>query len=105
MFIPQPSKALLALLACFALVTACSTSEDPSEAVNTNESSMDSLVTAEWLHAHLDDPDLVVLDCSVTVEIDDNGGFRTVNGRPAYDEGHIPTANFADLMGELADGM
>lgn len=65
--------------------------------------SMDSLVTADWLNAHLDDPDLVVLDCSVTVESDGNGGFRTVNGRAAYDEGHIPTAGFADLMGELAD--
>jgi thiosulfate/3-mercaptopyruvate sulfurtransferase len=44
-----------------------------------------------------------VLDASVTVESDGNGGFRTVNGRAAYDEGHIPTAGFADLMGALAD--
>lgn len=103
MFISRPSSHLLALLTYFTLVTACSTSQEPPEAVSTNESSMDSLVTAEWLQAHLDDPDLVVLDCSVTVEIDDDGGFRTVNGRPAYKEGHIPTAGFADLMGELSD--
>ena len=103
MFIPQPSKALLAFLVSFTLVAACSTSEEPSVVVNTNEPSIDSLVTAEWLHTHLDDPDLVVLDCSVTVEIDEGGGFRTINGRAAYDGGHIPTAGFADLKGELAD--
>lgn len=67
------------------------------------EPTMDSLVTAEWLNAHLDDPDLVVLDCSVTVQIDEDGGFRTVNGRDAYNEAHIPTAGFADLMGALSD--
>ena len=103
MNIPRPSRALLALLSCFALVAACSTSDEPTEAVAMNEPPMDSLVTAEWLHAHLDDPDLVVLDCSVTVELDENGGYKIVNGRAAYDEGHIPTAGFADLMGELAD--
>lgn len=64
---------------------------------------MDSLVTAEWLKANLDDPDLIVLDASVTIAPDGNGGFQTVNGRAAYDEGHIPTAGFADLMGALAD--
>ena len=64
---------------------------------------MDSLVTAEWLNANLDDPGIVILDASVTVAPDDEGGFEILNGRAAYDEGHIPTAGFADLMGELAD--
>lgn len=64
---------------------------------------MDSLVTAEWLQANLDDPNLVVLDASVTIGPDGNGGFLTTNGRAAYEKGHIPTAGFADLMGALAD--
>lgn len=76
----------------------------PAEAADMNNPPMDSLVTAQWLNAHLDDPDLVVLDCSVTISVDEDGNFSTVNGRAAYNEGHIPTAGFADLMGELADG-
>jgi thiosulfate/3-mercaptopyruvate sulfurtransferase len=58
-----------------------------------------SLVTTEWLSQHLDDPDLVVLDCTVEVGPD----YRGVSGRASYESGHIPTAGFADLMGDLAD--
>jgi thiosulfate/3-mercaptopyruvate sulfurtransferase len=65
---------------------------------------MDTLVTAEWLSQHLGDPDLVVLDCTVLVQQGEDGKFRTVSGRTNYETGHIPTAGFADLMGELSDG-
>jgi thiosulfate/3-mercaptopyruvate sulfurtransferase len=61
-----------------------------------------SLVSAEWLAEHLDDPDLVVLDCTVTVRPGDDG-MVVESGRAAYEAGHVPTAGFADLMGELAD--
>jgi thiosulfate/3-mercaptopyruvate sulfurtransferase len=64
---------------------------------------MDSLVSAEWLHQHLDDPDLVVLDCTVVIEMDEQGAIRSVNGRASYETGHIPAAGFADLMGDLSD--
>ncbi len=64
---------------------------------------MDSLVSVEWLAEHIDDPDLVVLDCSVMVEPTDDGGFRTVSGRANFEAGHIPTAGFADLHGALSD--
>jgi thiosulfate/3-mercaptopyruvate sulfurtransferase len=30
--------------------------------------------------------------------------MQSVNGRANYDSGHIPSAGFADLMGDLADG-
>jgi thiosulfate/3-mercaptopyruvate sulfurtransferase len=63
---------------------------------------MDSLVTTDWLAGHLDDPDLVVLDCSVYLDPEE-GGSSNVSGRARYDEGHIPGAGFADLMGDLAD--
>ena len=62
-----------------------------------------TLVTAEWLEQHLDDPDLVVLDCTVKVEFGEDGSFRSVSGRPDYEAGHIPSAGFADLLGDLSD--
>ena len=70
---------------------------------------MDTLVTTEWLSRHLDDPDLVVLDCTVRTELDNSeldnsGGFRNVSGRADYDTGHIPTAGFADLTSDLCAG-
>ena len=90
----------LALSVMFGLLAACSTTPDaPRLAPDT---AMDSLVTAEWLAANLDDPDLVVLDCSVLVQPDGAGGLSILSGREAYSEGHIPTAGFADLMGELS---
>ena len=64
---------------------------------------MDTLVTTEWLSQHLDDPDVVLLDCSVCTLADDEIGFRNVSGRADYDKGHIPTAGFADLMEDLCD--
>ena len=64
---------------------------------------MDSLVSAEWLMDHLDDPDLVVLDATVLVESDEAGNFQTLSGRASYEGGHIPGAVFADLMVELSD--
>jgi thiosulfate/3-mercaptopyruvate sulfurtransferase len=65
--------------------------------------SMGPLVTAQWLSRHLDDPDLVVLDCTVMVEPDEKGGVLMVNGRANFEAGHIPSAGFADLMGDLSD--
>ena len=65
---------------------------------------MDSLVTTEWLSRHLDDPDLVVLDCTVRMDQNEAGGFVTSTGRPDYERSHIPGAGFADLTGgDLSD--
>ena len=64
---------------------------------------MDTLVSTEWLSQHLDDPDLVVLDCSVNQVPEDRGGFYNISGRAEFDNGHIPSAGFADLKGELCD--
>jgi thiosulfate/3-mercaptopyruvate sulfurtransferase len=64
---------------------------------------METLVTTQWLSEHLDDPDLVVLDCSVRVEMEEGGGFQILNGRSDYEAGHIPSAVFADLLGDLSD--
>ena len=64
---------------------------------------MDSLVSTEWLAEHLNDSDLVVLDCTVRIVADENG-MRGVSGRADYEGGHIPSAGFADLLGDLSDG-
>ncbi len=65
---------------------------------------MDTLVTTEWLSQHLNDPDLVLLDCTVTTIPEEGGGLHNVSGRPDYELGHIPNAGFADLKGDLSDG-
>ena len=86
-----PGIIVAALVALFTL-NACSQPEE-----------MDSLVDAQWLKAHINDPDLVILDASVTVQPDPDTGYRLINGSIAFEEGHIPGAAFADLMGDLSD--
>ena len=98
---PDRMRIDLCLLAVCGLLAACSNSND--EARNAAPP-MDTLVSAAWLEQHIDDPDLVVLDCTVLIEPDGSGGLRSVNGRANYESGHIPTAGFADLLGDLSDG-
>ena len=62
-----------------------------------------TLVTTEWLAEHLDDPDLVILDCTVLVTPGDDGSMQSSSGREAYAQGHIPNAGFADLVNDLSD--
>ncbi len=64
---------------------------------------MGTLVTTQWLSQHLNDSDLVVLDCTVYMEPDSAGGLRSVSGRARYEDGHIPSARFADLTGDLSN--
>lgn len=52
------------------------------------------LVSADWLDTHLDDPDLVVVDCRWSLD----GG----PGAAAFESGHIPGAVFADLDTDLS---
>lgn len=86
------------------LATGCSGPGQRADTAIGVDTGMGTLVTAEWLSEHLGEPDLVVLDCTVVVEPTEDGGLRTVSGRTGYEEGHIPTAGFADLMTDLADG-
>ena len=64
---------------------------------------MDTLVTAEWLKQHINDPDLIILDCTVVTMPDESDarGLSNVSGRPDYELGHIPNAGFADLKTDL----
>ena len=92
-------KKSLALISLLGFIAACSDSGEQAA----TEMAMDSLVSVEWLNEHLNDPDLVVLDCTVLVHMGGEGGFSIVSGRASYEEGHIPTAGFADLTGDLSD--
>jgi len=55
------SRRLFILIAVLALMTACASPKSQTDLT------IDTLVTTEWLSQHLDDPDLVVLDCTVRV--------------------------------------
>lgn len=86
------------------LVAACANNDAYTDSVQENNiPSIDSLVTAEWLSEHLNDPDLVILDTTVQVDFDEKGELKITNGRAGYQAAHIPNAGFADLMGDLAD--
>jgi len=101
MLLSSRSTRSLTLIVVLGLITACSTpAKQTGVAAN---AAMDSLVTVEWLSEHLNDPDLVVLDCSVLVQPDGTGGFNVISGRGKYEEGHIPAAGFADLIEDLSD--
>ena len=104
MSIQQHSLKSIFLIAALSIVTSCSGPGEQPGVSGDADAMMDSLVTAEWLNQNLDDPDLIVLDCTVLVERDEEGGLRSVSGRANYENGHIPTAGFADLMGDLSDG-
>lgn len=65
------------------------------------------LVETDWLHAHLDDPALRVLDCTVYLPnyFEESAAEKIdiVGGRAHWEEGHIPGSAFADLTAELRD--
>lgn len=92
----------ISLLLVLVLVNACASTYSQTDAEKAVEPKMDSLVTAQWLNEHINDPDLVILDTTVIVEMDEKG-FRNLSGKDNFNKAHIPTAGFADLMGELSD--
>jgi thiosulfate/3-mercaptopyruvate sulfurtransferase len=96
-------KNILNLLVALMLLSVFTVAQAQHPATIGVDDKLGSLVTAEWLSQHLDDPDLVVLDCNVNVEFTDDGEFRSVSGLPGYEAGHVPSAGFADLITELSD--
>ena len=62
------------------------------------------LIESEWLAAHLGDPDLRVIDCTVHIHFDPAlvGPTRS-SGREDFEQGHIPDAQFVDVVTELSD--
>jgi thiosulfate/3-mercaptopyruvate sulfurtransferase len=69
---------------------------------------MKNTVTTEWLFENLNDPDLVIMDCTNDNELDEKTGeYRTVSCKSEWQRSHIPNscyANFStDFSGNVAD--
>lgn len=100
---PLDRTLTLIVFSGISVLAGCTEAPPAEEKAAESQPAMDSLVSADWLLVHLDDPDLVVIDATVIVESDSAGNFQSLNGRDSYEAGHIPGAIFADLMGELSD--
>jgi thiosulfate/3-mercaptopyruvate sulfurtransferase len=65
------------------------------------------LVETDWLHAHLHDTNLRVLDCTVYLPnyFDASAAeqLEIVSGRTHWEQGHIPGSAFADVIHDLSD--
>ena len=61
------------------------------------------LVETDWLEAHLGDPDLRILDCTIDRQTDADGVVRLASGRGIWEQGHIPGSVFADFVEDLSD--
>ena len=64
----------------------------------------ETLVSTQWLAAELDNPDLRIVDSTVYLERNPHGyGYLYESGRAKWEGGHIPGAQFLDLIDELSD--
>lgn len=61
------------------------------------------VVATDWLEAHLQDPDLRILDCHARSRpSEDSAGHVFESGRDHYERGHVPGAVFSDVANELS---
>jgi thiosulfate/3-mercaptopyruvate sulfurtransferase len=60
------------------------------------------LVETQWLQEHLDDPALVVVECSVIMQ-PTTDSYSFVSGEADWRREHIPGATFIDILGDLVD--
>lgn len=56
---------------------------------------MSNFVTVKWLYAHLEDKNVIIVDCRANL-------FDLNYGRKVYNEGHIKNAFFIDVKKDLA---
>lgn len=61
------------------------------------------LVETDWLAAHLGDAELRIFDCTTYLDPDPATVFRVRSGRPEWEKGHIPGADYLDLQAELSE--
>jgi thiosulfate/3-mercaptopyruvate sulfurtransferase len=61
------------------------------------------LVDTGWLAEHLHDPDVLVFDCTTHLIPDPKITYQVVPGREDFDKGHIPGAQFVDMLRDVSD--
>lgn len=62
------------------------------------------IVSTDWLADNLEDSNLRIVDATVFMKFPEGGGPPNVeSGKVSYEQGHIPGAIYADLVGELSD--
>ena len=61
------------------------------------------LVSPQWLHQHLDDPDIRIIDCSAQLHPQPVGASRVESGLPAWERAHIPGARYLNMASDLSD--
>jgi thiosulfate/3-mercaptopyruvate sulfurtransferase len=61
------------------------------------------LVDPAWLEPRLGDPKLVVLDCTVWMTPQPVGASICRSGRPDWEKGHIPGAQYVSMVEDFAD--
>lgn len=70
--------------------------------IETEKLVMQPLVNTQWLNLHKENKDLLVIDATVFVNMDENGDFINSSGLQNYQQEHIPNAVFADLISNLS---
>jgi len=60
------------------------------------------LAETDWLAAHLNDPNVIVLDGTVHLIPDPKITYTVKSGREDFEKGHIPGAQFLDLQADLS---
>jgi thiosulfate/3-mercaptopyruvate sulfurtransferase len=61
------------------------------------------LVDTEWLAQHLGDPNVLVLDCTTHLIPDPATTYQVKPGREDFLEGHVPGAQFVDMLSDVSD--
>jgi thiosulfate/3-mercaptopyruvate sulfurtransferase len=61
------------------------------------------LVSTDWLATHLDNPDLLVFDCTTRLRPDEKTIYRAEPSRKEFETAHIPGAQFIDVQIDLSD--
>ncbi|HEY1932222.1 MAG TPA: sulfurtransferase [Acetobacteraceae bacterium] len=61
------------------------------------------LVETNWLAQHLNDPNVLVFDCTTHLVPDPKITYQVVPGREDFEQGHIPGAQFIDMLRDVSD--
>jgi adenylate cyclase len=61
------------------------------------------LVETDWLAAHLGQPDLCILDCTVHLTFNPMTMYEISSAREDFERGHVPGAQFVDVLTDLSD--